>query len=90
MCTCVCVRACMCVVCLHVCVYVHACECECMCVHMCVCALGRVWEDRMDKTGRQRGKHSLEGKAEVPAPTLLLFPLLSPSQGRANPHAAAV
>ena len=66
----VCVCACMCVVCMHV--HVRVCVCACVCVFR------RVWEDRMDETGRQRGKHSLDGKAGVPVPTLLLFPLLGP------------
>lgn len=66
-------------ICVRVCVCAHACVwCVCMFVCMCMHVSVRVWEDRMDKTGRQRGKHSLEGKAEVPAPTLLLFPLLEP------------
>ena len=76
-CVCMCVHACMCV-CMYV--SVHVCAC------MCVCVLGRVWEDRMDETGRQRGKHSLEERLKSLPPLCCSFPSWGLGFGTAPSH----
>ena len=78
---CMCVHVCAC---MHVCV--HVCECACVCMHVCVCVLGRVWEDRMDETGRQRGKHSLEERLKSLPPLCCSFPSWGLGFGTAPSH----
>ena len=80
---CMCVHACMCVcmyVSVHVCAYMRAHVC------VCVCVLGRVWEDRMDETGRQRGKHSLEERLKSLPPLCCSFPSWGLGFGTAPSH----
>lgn len=59
-----------------------------MCVHtcMCVCVLGRVWDDRMDETGKQRGKHSLEERLKSLPPLCCSFPSWGLGFGTAPSH----
>ena len=87
---CACMHAC--VACVHV--RVCVCECACVCIHacvcvhtcVCVCVLGRVWDDRMDETGRQRGKHSLEERLKSLPPLCCSFPSWGLGFGTAPSH----
>ena len=72
---CVCVCACMCVVCMHV--HVRMC--------VCVCVFGRVWEDRMDETGRQ-GSTPWMGRLESLPPLCCSFPSWGLGFGTALSH----